>query len=287
MSFVIEDVLVRAEPLGERVPLVFDSPHSGDVYPADFGFACPMAMLRQAEDTYVDELFAHAPEAGATLITALFPRTYIDVNRAPDDIEPDLLDGAWPWPLNPTEKSRAGMGLIRRLCRPGVPMYDGRLSVAQVIERIDRYYRPYHEELCEAIRRAHGRFGRVYHLNCHSMPSIAVADRAGPADFVLGDRDGTTCEPGFTAYVADCLAELGYRVRINDPYRGVELVRRYSDPARGVHSLQLEINRALYMNEDTLEKHPGFEPLRADLGALTRRLGAYATGMLADAAAAE
>ncbi len=284
MSFVIEDVLVRAEPLGERIPLVFDSPHSGSVYPADFGFVCPMSMLRQAEDTYVDELFAQAPEVGATLIAALFPRTYIDVNRAPDDIEPELLAGPWPWPLNPTEKSAAGMGLIRRLCRPGVPMYDGRLTVAQVIERIDRYYRPYHEELAETIFRLHGRFGRVYHVNCHSMPSIAVSDRKHPVDFVLGDRDGTTSDPTFVTFVADVLTAMGYRVRLNDPYRGVELVRRYSDPRRGIHSLQLEINRALYMNEETLEKHPGFEALRADLLTLMTRLGSFARVSLANAA---
>ena len=284
MSFVIEDVLVRAEPLGERLPLVLDSPHSGSVYPQDFGYVCPTPLLRQAEDTYVDELVSAAPEVGAVLLMALFPRTYIDVNRAPDDIEPELLDGPWPWRLSPSEKSAAGMGLIRRLCRPGVPMYDGRLTVAQVMERIDRFYRPYHEELSGAIQALHGRFGRVYHLNCHSMPSVAVADRGGPVDFVLGDRDGTTCDPAFTAFVADVLRSLGYRVRLNDPYKGVELVRRYSDPRRGINSLQIEINRALYMDEQTLRRSAGFEGLRADLTTLLRRLAAFTRVSLANAA---
>ncbi|WP_207476567.1 N-formylglutamate amidohydrolase [Arenibaculum pallidiluteum] len=284
MSFVIEDVLVRAEPLGERLPVVVDSPHSGNVYPPDFGFVCPMPVLRQAEDSYVDELFAAAPEAGAVLLAALFPRTYIDVNRAPDDIDAGLLDGPWPWPLSPSDKTAAGMGLIRRLCRPGQPMYDGRLTVAQVIERIERCYRPYHEELCAAIEGLHRRFGRVYHLNCHSMPSIAVADRSGPVDFVLGDRDGTTSDPAFSNFVCEVLTELGYRVRMNDPYKGVELVRRYSDPRRGISSLQIEINRALYMEEQSLRKTSGFEGLRADVTTLLHRIGDFARLSLAEAA---
>ncbi|WP_158044572.1 N-formylglutamate amidohydrolase [Skermanella pratensis] len=275
MSFVIEDVLVRDDPVGQAVPLVLDSPHSGSVYPRDFNFVCPLLALRQAEDTYVDELVSAAPEAGATLIAALFPRSYIDVNRAIDDIEPELLDGPWPEPLSPSDKSKAGMGLIRRLCKPGIPMYDGRLPVPHVAERIDRYYRAYHEQVAGAIDRAYARFGTVYHLNCHSMPTFG-RDPATRADFVLGDRDGTTCEPDFTRYVAAFLTSLGYRVRINDPYKGVELVRRYSDPKRGLHSLQFEIHRGLYMNEETLEKNEGFGRLQSHLTMLIRHLAAYA-----------
>ncbi|HYG89429.1 MAG TPA: N-formylglutamate amidohydrolase, partial [Azospirillum sp.] len=136
MSFVIEDVLVRHDPAGRCVPVLFDSPHSGTVYPPDFGFVCPLPVLRQAEDAYVDELFGAAPEHGATLLCALFPRTYIDANRAVDDIDPSLLDGPWPGRLQPTEKSAGGLGLIRALCRPGMPLYDGRLTVAEVAARI-------------------------------------------------------------------------------------------------------------------------------------------------------
>ncbi|EWY39944.1 N-formylglutamate amidohydrolase [Skermanella stibiiresistens SB22] len=275
MSFVIEDVLVRDDPVGEAVPLVLDSPHSGIVYPRDFSFVCPFRALRQAEDTHVDELVASAPEAGAILIRALFPRSYIDVNRAVDDIEPELLDGPWPEPLHPSDKSLAGMGLIRRLCKPGMPMYDGRLSVAQVAERIDRYYRPYHEQVAGAIDRLHRRFGVVYHLNCHSMPTFGRDPSTRP-DFVLGDRDGTTCDPDFTRYVGAFLTSRGYRVRLNNPYKGVELVRRYSNPKRGIHSLQVEIHRGLYMNEETLEKNAGFDRLQSHLAALIRELADYA-----------
>jgi len=275
MSFVIEDVLVRDDPQGRRVPLVLDSPHSGSVYPRDFGFVCPFPALRQAEDTHVDELISAAPELGATMISALFPRSYIDVNRAIDDLEPELLDGPWPGPVHPSDKSFAGMGLVRRLCRPGMPMYDGRLSVEQVAWRIDHYYRPYHEQMANTIDRLYRQFGTVYHLNCHSMPTFG-RDPSTRADFILGDRDGTTCDPDFTRYIAAFLKSLGYRVKLNDPYKGVELVRRYSDPARGLHSLQLEIHRGLYMIEDTLEKHDGFNRLRSHLTELIRRLAAYA-----------
>jgi N-formylglutamate amidohydrolase len=274
MSFVIEDVLVRDDPSGERVPLVLDSPHSGTVYPADFHFVCPLPALRQAEDTYVEELFAGAPEYGATLISALFPRSYIDVNRAIDDLEPELLDGPWPELLKPSDKSAAGMGLIRRLCRPGLPMYDGRLSVSHVADRIEHYYRPYHEQVAATIGRLHARFGQVYHLNCHSMPSFGGRN-GEPVDIVLGNRDGTTCDGDFLHFIADIMRGFGYAVRLNDPYKGVELVRRYGDPTRGIQSLQFEISRRLYMNEETLEKHAGFDRLRGHLNRLVHRLAVY------------
>lgn len=287
MSFVIEDVLVRNDPTGRRLPVLFDSPHSGSSYPRDFAFTCPLPVLRQAEDTYVDELFAHAPEHGATLLCALFPRTCIDANRAIDDIDPGLLDGPWPEPLAPTAKSNAGMGLIRTLCRPGLPLYDGRLSVAEVSGRIDRYYRPYHFQVASILDGLSARFGAVWHVNCHSMPSAVGpgAHRGAGPDFVVGDRDGTTSEPGFVSLIAEVLSGLGYSVALNDPYKGVELVARYSNPARGRHSVQLEINRRLYMNEETLERTEGFPRLQADLDTLIRRICAHAESHTARRAA--
>jgi len=279
MSLVIDDVLVRHDPAGPVVPVVFDSPHSGTRYPSDFDFVCPFSLLRQAEDSWVDELYAHVPDQGATLLCALFPRSYIDANRSESDIDPALLADPWPYPLNPTDKSGLGMGLVRHLCRPGVPMYDGRLSAIQVMDRIERYWRPYHETLAQALQQLHARFGVVWHVNCHSMPS--VTSPADPvtgrrADFVLGDRDGTSCAPAFTQFVADVLRSRGYRVVVNDPYKGVELVQRYANPGQGRHSLQVEIDRRLYMNEETLERHQGFETLRRDLMLLTRRICAFA-----------
>ncbi|WP_119678770.1 N-formylglutamate amidohydrolase [Indioceanicola profundi] len=289
MSLVIDDVLIRHDPVGEPVPVVLDSPHSGTKYPPEFDFICPLALLRQAEDTHVDELFGLAPDHGAALLCALFPRSFLDVNRAEDDIDPALLADPFPGRLNPSEKSRLGMGLVRTLCRPGMPMYDGKLTSAQVAARIERYWRPYHEELAGMISRVRDRFGVVWHLDCHSMPCLS-----GPGDwpehrvdFVLGDRDGTTCDPHFTRFVAEQLRSMGYRVKLNDPYKGVELVRRYSNPAEGMHSLQVEVCRRLYMDEETLEKHDGFEPLRRNLTELVRRIGIYARERVLSRAAAE
>jgi N-formylglutamate deformylase len=251
------------------LPLVFDSPHSGHVYPQDFDYACDFSVLEKAEDKYVDQLFAHAPNHGATLLCADFPRSYIDVNRCERDIDIDLLEDLWPEELNPTARSHAGIGLIRRLVKPGVPLYARHLKAAEIRARIETYYRPYHAALEKAIEAAHYNFGHVWHINCHSMPTQdSHSFRASPlksADIVLGDRDGTTCDIDFTHAVRDFFKGLGYRVSVNDPYKGVELVRRYSSPATGRHSLQIEIARNLYMDEETYKKCEGFEQTQKDM----------------------
>jgi N-formylglutamate deformylase len=261
------------------VPLVFDSPHSGIDYPKDFGCVAPMAILRTAEDTHIDDLFGAAPGHGAVLIAALFPRSYIDVNRDELDIDPTLLADAWHCELKPGEKTKLGMGLIRRLAQPDLPMYDRLLPAAEVQARINTYYRPYHAAVKAAIDRVHRRFGAVWHLNCHSMGSVGSAMTSDGArrrpDFVLGDRDGTTCAVEFTQTVHRWLKDRGYHVTVNDPYKGVELVRRYSDPAARRHSLQIEINRALYMDETTREPNPGYATLKSEMTALVAFLASW------------
>jgi N-formylglutamate deformylase len=265
-------VLTRHDPTGTPAPLLLDSPHSGVVYPEDFRPVAPMELLKTGEDAFVHELFGAGPEKGAILIEAHFPRVYVDANRAATDIDPDLLSEPWPEPLKPTEKSRLGLGLIRRLAVPGVPVHGRRLTVAEVRSRIDRFYRPYHQAVGDAYGELHRRFGRVWHINCHSMKSVgnAMNTDAGARrpDFVLGDRDGRTCDPAFVALVRDVLAGMGYSVTLNDPYKGLELIMRYSDPGTGRHSMQIEVNRALYMDEERVTKGPGFDKLRNDLGRL-------------------
>jgi N-formylglutamate amidohydrolase len=269
----------RHDPRGPALPLVLDSPHSGTHYPADFDHLPLRALVRQAEDTYVDELFGAAPSAGATLIEALFPRAYIDPNRHVSDMDPAVLDEPWPGPLAPSRKTEQGMGLVWRLARGGVPLYARRLQLADVERRIALYYEPYHAAVTAAIDERHRRFGSVWHLNCHSMPAVGdvMSDDPGRsrAEFVLGDRDATTCEPEFTAFVATTLSGMGYEVAINDPYKGVELVRKHGRPAERRHSLQIEVNRGLYMNEATLEKNAGFAALQADLARLVEALADY------------
>lgn len=281
-----EPVRVSAA-LGPPVPVVFDSPHSGTVYPNDFAMACPLATLRSAEDTFVDELFEAAPAAGAVLIAAQFPRSYIDVNRALEDIDTELIEGDWPGPVAPSEKTRLGKGLVWRLLNTGDAIYARRLSVAEVERRIAEYYRPYHAALDAALDRVQAQFGVAYHIDCHSMPArvrtAAYPNGFEAADFVLGDRDGTSCEPGLTDLVARTLAGLGYSVARNDPYKGVELVRRHGRPQAGRHSLQIEVNRKLYLTS-SLGRARGFPAVRGALERLVGEICAYAEGQAAAAA---
>jgi len=277
----VPGVLSYRDALSPAAPVVIDSPHSGCDYPEDFGAVVPQEVLRRAEDMYVDELFDSAPTHGAKVIAALFPRSYIDPNRALEDLDPALLADPWPGMTRSGEKVRQGFGLIWRLCPPDSQMYRDKLTADAVRHRIDRYWRPYHRHLRRALDEVHGAFDAVWHLNCHSMPSrfLAGAFSGGSQpEFVLGDRDGTTCDKDFTVLVHDALRDLGYRVRINDPYKGVEIVRAYSDPAAGRHSLQLEINRAIYMNEDTFVRRENFGAFKADIDRLIREICAYAAG---------
>ncbi|AZG08024.1 N-formylglutamate amidohydrolase [Pigmentiphaga sp. H8] len=272
--------VVRRDPTGSVLPLVCDSPHSGTCYPEDFGAALPLARLRQGEDTHVDALWSAAPDHGATLIAATFPRVYIDPNRTLADLDPALLAEPWPQALAPTEKTRLGKGLIWARMDAATPIYDRRLSAREVRRRIDTCYLPYHEALDRAVRERHAQFGALWHLNLHSMPND-VYERLGIrsphplADFVLGDRDGTTCEPAFVALIEEALRGMGYTVARNDPYKGVQLIARLGQPAQRRHSLQIEIRRPVYMDEASRERNADFERVRADLTALLARIAAY------------
>jgi N-formylglutamate amidohydrolase len=281
LGFEIPGVLRRHDPPGAALPLVFDSPHSGSLYPDDFGFVCPLPVLRRAEDAHVDELFAAAPDHGATLLAAAFPRSYLDVNRAADDVDPHLLSTAWPrhLPLRPATR----VGLVRRYAQPGVPIYDRKLHPEEVLGRVERFYAPYHRVLDEACDELHRRFGAVWHINCHSMPSTGNRARGHigeHGDFVLGDRDGTTCAPEFTEVVAMTLRGMGYEVHVNDGYKGVEIVRRQGRPAERRHSLQIEVDRSLYMDQRTLEKLPHFAQLKADLAQLAEALSRFVAAQI-------
>lgn len=270
---------VRHDPSGTPLPLVLDSPHSGEWYPDDFDHAPPRAIVRQAEDTHVARLWQHAMAQGATMLEARFPRAYIDANRGLTDIDLALLEDGWPAPVAPSRKTEQGIGLVWRLARGGMPMYGRKLSAAEVQARIDNCWRPYHDELQSLLDAQHRAFGGVWHINCHSMPAIGdtLADDPGRlrADFVLGDRDGTTCEPAFTQLVADTARGLGYTVAINDPYKGVELVRKHGRPAENRHSLQIELKRTLYMDEETLEPNGGYARLERNLARLVGELASF------------
>ena len=252
-------------------PIVLDSPHSGYDFPSDFGAAVSEFELRDGEDCFVDELYAPAAQLGIPLLAAQFPRTYIDANRHRGDVDLDLLDtGAWPQDWRPSGKAAIGKALLWRTLDDGRAIYDRKLTVAEVQRRIVRFHAPYHDSLLQLLDATHARFGAVYHFNCHSMNAVSgVMGEGGTgkarADFVLGDRDGSSCSPQVTEFVRATLAERGYDVRINDPFKGVELVKAYSNPLAQRHSLQIEVNKRLYMDEATRQRHAGFERVQADL----------------------
>jgi N-formylglutamate deformylase len=275
-------------PEGDAIPLVCDSPHSGTRYPADFRHALPLQELRAGEDTDVHVLWHGLPAVGATLLAAEFPRTYIDPNRDVEDLDAALLDGPWPGPLRPGEKTRLGIGLIWREAGPDgrKPIYDRALSVAEVQHRIAAYHAPYHAAMREHIEGAYARFGAVWHLNLHSMPAnsyegLQIESDHPLADFVLGDRDGTTAAPEFTAMVAEALRRRGFSVAINDPFKGVALIARLGRPAERRHSLQIELHRGLYMDERTRERSSGFAALQNALSQVAREIAAYVKTQIA------
>jgi N-formylglutamate deformylase len=263
MHPVLKLIQTRAQvtSIAGHTPLVLDSPHSGTVYPEDFRPVCALATLRRAEDTHVEKLYAFAPAMGAAWIEAHFPRSYLDANRDTTELDTTLLDGPWTEALSDDprvlSKVRLGKGLVWKLTDEGLPIYDRLLGVDEVRGRIDNCWRPYHAAVAEAIEAAHARHGYSIHINCHSMPAVAgshATDFPGlaHADFVIGDRDGSTADPALSHKICEHLRERGYSVDYNHPYKGVELVRRHGRPAENRHSIQVEINRKLYMDEATL-----------------------------------
>lgn len=279
------DPYVLTRPTIPAIPLVCDSPHSGTTYPADFDVRIPISTLRSGEDTFVDELWSSVPDVGGTLLAATFPRTYIDANRDVNDIDPDMLAEPWPGMVSPTEKSSLlGHGLLWKVVRD-VPIYDRKLWVAEVENRIGSYYLPYHDALHEQIGLAMKTFGCVWHLNLHSMPSdtyemLGIEPDAPLADFVLGDRDGTTCDPTLLGIIEDFLRQAGHTVARNEPYKGVALIERVGRPQEHRNSLQIEINRKLYMNEATFEKTAGFDDLKDTLEDLSLHIAQFVRSLL-------
>ena len=279
------DPYVLKTPTAPAIPLVCDSPHSGVIYPADFDVQVPISLLRSGEDTFVNELWASIPDVGGTLLAANFPRTYIDPNRDVTDIDPDMLAEPWPATLSPTEKSsQLGHGLLWRLVR-GQPIYDRKLWVLEVENRIGSYYQPYHDALKAQIEAAVAEFGCVWHLNLHSMPSdtyemLGITPDAPLADFVLGDRDGTTCDPALLGIIEDFLRAAGHTVARNDPFKGVALIERVGRPHENRNSVQIEINRKLYMNETTYEKTEGFDELKDTLESLSLHIAQFVRSLI-------
>lgn len=261
-------------PVRRLVPLVFASPHSGRAYPASFVAAARLdpVALRRSEDGFVDELFAAAAGFGAPLLAATFPRVFCDVNREPWELDPGMFDEPLPsWVNTASPRVGAGLGTIARVVATGEPVYRRKLSFREAEQRIRRFWQPYHAALAALIAETRDEFGCCLLIDCHSMPTHP-AQAASPPDFVLGDAHGTSCAPRATRLVEEALADMGYRVRRNDPYAGGYVTRHYGRPREGVHALQIEVARPLYMNEERIERLPVMAALQADLTALIATL---------------
>lgn len=241
-------------PASDAKPVLVDSPHSGRYYPPDFTFVCPVAQLRASEDFCVDELLTTLPAFGATTVAAYYPRTYIDTNRALTDLDVSLLYEPWPWLTKPTAYSHAGIGLVHRDVRAGVPIYRDKMTVAALQHRIRTAYMPYHQALAHERATLSGHFKSLTMLNVHSMPSSsAPKDEKGRIyDVVLGDREAQSASRGITTMLAETLQGAGLHVGINKNFKGGEIVRRYGEPNGNVHAVQIEFNRSLYMDELSL-----------------------------------
>jgi N-formylglutamate deformylase len=267
------------------VPLVCDSPHSGTDYPADFRYAVDRAALRKSEDTHIDTLWSGVPKVGGTLVCATFPRSYIDPNRMGSDVDVAMLEGAWPHPVSPSARCiEQGNGLVWRLTPEYLPIYARQLGSDELAHRINHYWKPYRQALEEQLAQAAASFGGWWHLNLHSLPSNAYERLRRPvqplADVVLGDLDGQTCAPELVEAVTQAFKARGYSVSLNDPYKGQDLIRISGHPAKNCHSLQIEINRALYMDEQTREPNAHFATLKADIDLVLREVAAFVRGRL-------
>ncbi len=261
-------------------PLVFASPHSGRLYPIDMMRAAVLDAdaIRKSEDAFVDELVRGAPDFGIPLLSARYARAYIDVNREPYELDQGMFEDKLPAYADArTARVAAGLGSIARVVAEGQEIYRGKLMFSDARRRIDTVHRPYHQALVGLIAAAKARDGLAVLIDWHSMPAAAAggdSPQGGP-DMVLGDRFGASCAAGIIGLVERALQQRGYRVARNAPYAGGYTTEFYGRPAKGVHALQIELNRALYLNEQTLEPHPGFDRLAKDLRALFETLAAH------------
>ncbi len=279
-------------PADQRVPYIFNSPHSGRQYSQQFLASSRLdeSAIRRSEDAFVDDLFAHVVPLGAPLLRAHFPRAYLDVNREPYELDPKMFDGRLPSYANIRSiRVAGGLGTVARIVSENHEIYRHRLPVEEALNRIEEIYKPYHSTLRRLLAQTHVTFGYAVLIDCHSMPSSVKCQTTDVRpDFILGDRYGTSCNSELTEYACSILRDMGYSVSRNKPYAGGFITEHYGRPASGLHALQVEINRGLYMNEATHERAPGFDDLFHNLKQFAQELIAMPDAALpADSIAAE
>jgi N-formylglutamate deformylase len=272
----VESPFTLIEPLHRVGPMIYASPHSGRVYPkAMLALArVGLSALRKSEDAFVDELFAAAANHGAPLLSANVARAFVDLNRDPSELDPDMFHEKLTLSGAASPRVQAGLGAIPRVTGDGQRIYWRRLPLAEADRRLAHVYFPYHQALRSLIDQAIAASGSAVLLDCHSMPASARGPTA--PDMVLGDRFGASCHPAITGLVEGALRRMGYRVSRNAPFAGGYTTQTYGRPHGRVHALQIEINRGLYLDERTMERTHGFQKLRADMATLTETLAAAA-----------
>lgn len=272
-----------ARPLRQKIPFIFTSPHSGRLYPPDFVAASRLGALalRRSEDAFVDELFAAAvQELGAPFLAARFPRAYLDANRGPGELDPAMFAGPLPLAADPPgPRVQAGLGVIPRIVRDGAEIYRDRLPAAEAVARIEHLYRPYHNQILSLVEETRRAFGVAIVVDCHSMPSAAAVP-----DVILGDRYGIAAAPALTHRAQQAFELRAFTVARNVPYAGGFTTQLYGRPSRGVHALQIEINRALYLDEEAIVPGPRFDDVRMRIGEALAHLTAITAEQLSPSA---
>ncbi len=271
-----QPAFVLEKPPCEASPFIFSSPHSGQIYPAAFLQSSKLTptQLRSSEDAYVNELFAHVVDQGAHFIHALVPRAYLDLNRHPHELDPKLFASTLPdFAMRDSIKVKSGLGVIARIVSEGQEIYTNKLDFDDAQTRINSLYFPYHKALRDLIAGAQTSHRHAILIDCHSMPSGNLPGFQDiPPDFVLGNLFDKSCDYELTHLLRAQLQSMGYHVSVNKPYAGGYVTKEYGRPQNGVHVLQIEINRRLYLNEQSLAKTNDFEELRSNLQILTKKL---------------
>lgn len=264
------------QPTRQETPVIFASPHSGAAYPLDFLDQTVLrgAQIRSSEDAFVDRLLAHAPTFGAALLAAEVPRAFVDLNRAPDELDPAVIEGITRAPHNPRVSS--GLGVIPRVVSGGRAIYRGKLTLAEAEARLHQFWHPYHRALRSLIETTHQEFGQAMLIDCHSMPHEALEHHSRPGhilpDVVLGDRFGAAAAPWVMTAIEAAFQAEGFRVSRNTPFAGAFIAQSYGRPSAGRHVVQVEIDRSLYMDEARVEPLPGFDAFAARMGRVVARL---------------
>ena len=276
-------IFYRYDPVAEPLPLVIDVSRSGREYPHDMRSQVSFTAIHDNVSMFVEEIWGDAPKYGGTLLYALFPHMFIDANRHELDIDPELVEGEWPVALQP-DVSKRGLGLLKSKSRYGEPVQEKRLTFAEVEDRLNRFHRPYHAELKSIIDKKKAEAGFVFHLTCHCMSAVGAPTHIDPgverADFCIGDLHGNGASSDFVAMVEAEIAKLGYSSTRNMPYDGGEIVRRYGDPANGVQTIMVEINKRRFMDTATFRKTAGFREIKEAANALMQVLGEAAKARL-------